>query len=90
MPSPVVVVFRLATSPAGRRAIRYAVRVARTPEGRKLIAEARKVATSKEGRRLIEQVKAVAKQPAEPAASAGKQTRLEAEIRRRLRRRRKP
>ena len=84
MPSPVVTVFRLATSPTGRRAIRFAVRVARTPEGRKLIGQARKVATSKEGRRLIEQVKAVAKQPAGQGGSAGKQTPFEAEIRRRL------
>jgi hypothetical protein len=87
MPTPLVTVFKLATSPAGRRVVRYAVRVAGTPEGRKLIAQARKVATSKEGRRLIEQVKAVVRQPADPAGSAGKQTRLEAEIRRRLGRR---
>lgn len=77
---------KAATSPAGRRALRYAVRVARTEEGRKLIAQAGKVARSPEGRRLISQVKAVVKQPAENSQAAGHQTRFEA-IRRRLPRR---
>jgi hypothetical protein len=86
MPSPLVTVIRLAASPAGRRVVRYAVRVARTEEGRKLIVQAQKVATSREGRRFIEQVKDMAKQPAGAALSAGKQTRLQAAIRRRLRR----
>ena len=84
MAAPLVTVLRLATSPAGRRVVRYAVRVARTEEGRKLISQARKVATSPEGRKLIKQVKAMVKQPAETANESGNQTRLEA-IRSRLR-----
>ena len=84
MPTPLVTVLRLATSPAGRRVVRYAVRVARTQEGRKLIAQARKVATSPEGRKLIKQVKAVVKQPAERPKAGENRTRVEA-IRSRLR-----
>ena len=74
---------KAATSPAGRRVLRYAVRVARTEEGRKLIAQAGKVARSPEGRKLIGQVKAVVKQPAETSQPSGRRTRFEA-IRSRL------
>ena len=77
MPTPFGTVIKAATSPAGRRALRYAVRVARTEEGRKLIAQAGKVATSPEGRKLISQVKAVVGQPAETSQEAGQQTRFE-------------
>jgi len=63
MPTPFGTVIKAASSPAGRRALRYAARVARTEEGRKLIAQAGKVARSPEARKLISQVKAVVKQP---------------------------
>ncbi len=86
VPSPLVSVFKLVSSPTGRKAVHRAVQIARTEEGRKLIAQARKVASSPEGRKLIEQVKIVAKKPTGEAGSAGVQTRL-TEIHDRLRRR---
>ena len=78
MPSPLVSVLKLASSPTGRKAVLRALQIARTEEGRKLIAQARKVATSPEGRKLIEQVKIVARKPAGAVGSAGAQTRVAA------------
>ena len=61
MPSPLRLAFKLASSPAGRKAVARAVQAARSEEGRKLIAQARKVATSPEWRKLIEQARRAAR-----------------------------
>ena len=65
-----------AVSPAGRKAIRGAVRLARTEEGRKVLAQARKVATSPEGRKLIDQAMRAATKAGKAAATPENKARI--------------
>jgi hypothetical protein len=64
---PLTKAISFAVSPAGRRAIRQAVRVARSEEGKKLISQVRKVATSPEGRKLIHEARRAAAEAKTPA-----------------------
>jgi hypothetical protein len=61
----------IAASPAGRRAIRQAIRLARSAEGKKVIAQARKVAATPEGRKLIGEASKLAARVGQAAAAPG-------------------
>ena len=66
----------IAASPAGRRAIRQAIRVARSAEGKKVIAQARKVAASSEGRKLIGEAAKLAARAGKAAGAPGNRARV--------------
>ena len=84
--SPLGKAIGFAVSPAGRKAIRTAVRAARSEEGRKLIAQAHKVATGPEARKLVDQARRLAGHVTETAKAPENAHRLE-ELRRIVRRR---
>jgi hypothetical protein len=76
--TPLSKAFGLVTSPAGRKALRQAVKVAGSADGKKLIAQAHKVATSPEGKKLIEHARRAATEASAAAKSPETRDRLEA------------
>ena len=66
---PIIKGVGLATSPRGRKAIKYAVILAQTHEGKRLIAQARSVAATPEGRKLVDQAVRTAARAGKSAAT---------------------
>jgi hypothetical protein len=68
----------IAASPAGRKAIKTAVKAARSEEGRKVINQARQVATGPQARKVLGQAVHTARQAATAAKTVENQERLKA------------
>jgi hypothetical protein len=78
MLGPLLKGITIAASPAGRKAIKTAVKAARSDEGKKILSQARQAATGPQARKIAGQAVATARQAATAAKAPENQERLKA------------